>query len=290
MPGTSAHHISEVKNIANSRRSRQRRHSEGLRCQLVQLRRGEGSPSTGDDGLQIPNGNSLKHVIFCYDVVLDPQISGTKFDDANASGTADAGEAGIPGWEIFLLGDGVNLVDSTVTDANGNYSFPAPAPNLNYVVCEASQGPSGDGWFQTGTFGEDNGVCPDGEGEVDLAPGGYAVDYAEGDSVTGLDFFNFDGDPEAEGQPMPCGSSVSDSDEKGTFAEFFRESTGDCDNEKNALLKYRGRRSRLCPITLARSVFGSKGAMSHPTFRRYGSSGLPRGILVTRQFSTFAHP
>ena len=70
---------------------------KGSAANLYNYDGGEGSPSTGDDGLQIPNGNSLKHVIFCYDVVLDPQISGTKFDDANASGTADAGEAGIPG-------------------------------------------------------------------------------------------------------------------------------------------------------------------------------------------------
>ena len=54
---------------------------------------------------------------------------------------------------------------------------------------------------------------------------------------------------------MPCGSSVSDSDESGTFAEFFRESTGDCDNEENALLNIVGDEVVIVPRGLGSATY-----------------------------------
>lgn len=52
--------------------------------------------------------------------------SGTKFHDLNANGVKDAGEPGLPGWTINLVGtDGMGnqVSKSTTTDSSGNYSF-----------------------------------------------------------------------------------------------------------------------------------------------------------------------
>ena len=54
------------------------------------------------------------------------QISGTVFNDLNNDGIQDAGEAGIEGVEIFLIGEDVfgNAVElTTFTDANGDFIF-----------------------------------------------------------------------------------------------------------------------------------------------------------------------
>ncbi len=56
-----------------------------------------------------------------------PSIVGTVFNDANANGTLDSGEAGVAGRTVFLDIDGTGAPDatnvSTTTDANGNYTF-----------------------------------------------------------------------------------------------------------------------------------------------------------------------
>jgi len=72
-------------------------------------------------------------------------ISGQKFNDLNADGIKDAGEDGLPGWTIELdkNADG-SFEDSTITDADGNYSF-SDLVYGTYRVREASQ----SGWIQT---------------------------------------------------------------------------------------------------------------------------------------------
>ncbi|MBI5217056.1 MAG: hypothetical protein HY960_14975, partial [Ignavibacteriae bacterium] len=47
-------------------------------------------------------------------------ISGMKFNDMDGDGVKDEGDNGVSGWKIYIGGD---RVDSTTTDANGNYSF-----------------------------------------------------------------------------------------------------------------------------------------------------------------------
>ena len=81
-------------------------------------------PSVGYTVTDI-NGVTADAVI---DITILPtsSISGTVFEDANGNGIQDAGEAGIAGVEVTLVGEDINgnAVELTVlTDANGNYSF-----------------------------------------------------------------------------------------------------------------------------------------------------------------------
>jgi uncharacterized repeat protein (TIGR01451 family) len=86
-------------------------------------------------------------------------VSGTKFDDANANGVRNAGEAGLSGWTIQLMrvvGPVETLYAQTITGADGGYSFADVLPGV-YKVYEVQQ----SGWFNTvhpvGTFTVSNG-------------------------------------------------------------------------------------------------------------------------------------
>ena len=61
-------------------------------------------------------------------VALPPANPAAKFGDlvwvdANGNGIQNDGEAGLPGAKVNLLTCSGNVIDSTVTDANGRYSF-----------------------------------------------------------------------------------------------------------------------------------------------------------------------
>ena len=71
-------------------------------------------------------------------------ISGTKFDDANADGVFDATEEVLSGWTIELTDADGALIDSAVTDADGNYAFTGLEPGT-YGIREVQQA----GWTQT---------------------------------------------------------------------------------------------------------------------------------------------
>ncbi len=70
-------------------------------------------------------------------------ISGMKFADLDSSGSLTPADKGIPRWKIFLFLDGT-LVDSTLTDTAGRYSFLNLSPGQYTVVEE--QRPK---WTQT---------------------------------------------------------------------------------------------------------------------------------------------
>src|SRR6266850_1801292 len=96
-------------------------------------------------------------------------VSGTKFNDANANGLRDAGEAGLGGWTITLDKDGDGTLDgTTVTAADGSYSFAALGPG-HYVLGEVMQ----PGWTQTAPAG-----------------GSYGITTASGQDIGGRDFGN----------------------------------------------------------------------------------------------------
>ncbi len=93
------------------------------------------------------------------------EISGTAFGDLDMSFTRSAGELGLAGWTITLSGP---VSVSTVTDADGNYSF-VGLPAGTYLVCQSLLP---FGWMQTvpmtgadcgasGTVGYTRVVSPD---------------------------------------------------------------------------------------------------------------------------------
>jgi serine-aspartate repeat-containing protein C/D/E len=64
-------------------------------------------------------------------------IGGTKFQDTNGNGVRDPGEPGLQGVTIFLDANNNGVLDpgevSTVTDANGNYTFTNVGPGTYHV-------------------------------------------------------------------------------------------------------------------------------------------------------------
>lgn len=74
---------------------------------------------------QLPLGANSQLVVISS-VTVD-SIDGTVFTDLNANGQLDAGDPGIAGRTVFINNDGSGVPDannpSTVTDANGNYTF-----------------------------------------------------------------------------------------------------------------------------------------------------------------------
>ena len=97
-------------------------------------------------------------------------ISGEKFNDLTGSGSFLPGDPGLPGWTIDLLDASGNIVATSVTDANGDYSFTDVGPG-SYTAREEPQ----PGWIQT----------------FPAAPGSYTVTTSSGSDDTGLNFGNF---------------------------------------------------------------------------------------------------
>ncbi|ELP52235.1 hemolysin-type calcium-binding repeat family protein [Microcystis aeruginosa TAIHU98] len=75
-------------------------------------------------------------------------IEGSKWEDLNANGIWDAGEKALAGWTIYIDSVANGTLDpwelSTVTDANGKYSFTNLGPG-EYAIREVNQ----TGWLQT---------------------------------------------------------------------------------------------------------------------------------------------
>lgn len=83
-------------------------------------------------------------------------IQGIKWNDLNGNGVQDAGESGLAGWTIYLDQNNNSKLDagetSTLTDANGNYSFTDLAAGT-YTVAEVMK----PGWQQTSPSAVTNG-------------------------------------------------------------------------------------------------------------------------------------
>ncbi|MBM4165338.1 MAG: T9SS type A sorting domain-containing protein [Ignavibacteria bacterium] len=94
-------------------------------------------------------------------------VSGVVFTDTDGDGTNDAGENGLEGWRVRLSG---TRTDSTLTNANGNYSF----GNLtagNYTVSVVVQ----NGYVQT----------------VPVSPSTFSISVQSGSSFSNKDFGEF---------------------------------------------------------------------------------------------------
>lgn len=96
-------------------------------------------------------------------------ISGMKYNDSNGNGIKDTGESGLLNWTIVLKKNQGTILDTTMTDLNGNYRFSDLATG-NYAVEEVMQ----TGWKQT---------FPENQGK-------YNVTLAEGENIVGKDFGN----------------------------------------------------------------------------------------------------
>ncbi|MDA1048952.1 MAG: hypothetical protein O3C40_00530 [Planctomycetota bacterium] len=79
---------------------------------------------------------------------LNATVGGIKFNDLNGDGAKDAGEPGLAGWTIFDDDNANGVLDTgeanTVTGAGGNYSFTV-GPNKTLTLREVAQ----SGWTQT---------------------------------------------------------------------------------------------------------------------------------------------
>jgi hypothetical protein len=101
-------------------------------------------------------------------------FSGVVFDDADADGVRDPGEAGLAGWVVFLDYNGDELSSfsgdvTAVTDATGTFTFSGVRPD-GYVLREEPRA----GWHRTAP------------GE----PGGYPLALSSGQSVGPFSFGN----------------------------------------------------------------------------------------------------
>ncbi len=65
-------------------------------------------------------------------------IAGTKFNDVNGNGARDPGELGLAGWTTELRNASDVVVDTEVTDANGDYRFTGVEAGT-YTVTEVAQ-------------------------------------------------------------------------------------------------------------------------------------------------------
>jgi hypothetical protein len=121
------------------------------------------------DGIVDANDENihLAHLDHCCETRT--AIYGVKFNDLDCDGVHDANEPTLANWPIHLYQSGT-LVQSTTTDASGNYAFLGMSAG-NYQVTETVQ----SGWVQT-------------------APPAvwYPVSVSSGSSVYGVDFGNRD--------------------------------------------------------------------------------------------------
>ena len=111
--------------------------------------------------------------------------SGTKFDDLNANGIRDAGEPGLPGVEIHLvgtdgLGNAVHLHATTIAD--GSYTISAPPGT--YTACETVPTGYTQSFPTATTSGSAACVSPH-------SGRGWSVTLTSGGTDSGNDFGNF---------------------------------------------------------------------------------------------------
>jgi len=139
-----------------------------------------------------------------------PEITGVKYEDRNEDGVRDEGEPGLPGWTIELLYGG-KVVDSTVTDGEGRYSFKLDADHLSiapgtFQVQEVNQ----SGWVQS------------------QAPGAIVVEAGVANKVyAGNDFGNFDPKIAATGHNVTGTEGAELSGTVATFTDPDASATAD---------------------------------------------------------------
>ena len=105
-------------------------------------------PSSGTYTLEVEEDEAIENIDFGNVLSSPGSIEGVKWNDLDEDGVRDNNEPGLEGWTIYLDANNNGELDSgeqsTVTDANGEYSFANLLPGP-YTVAEVQQA----GWFQT---------------------------------------------------------------------------------------------------------------------------------------------
>jgi hypothetical protein len=96
-------------------------------------------------------------------------VSGNIYNDLNGNGSNDPGEPGLSGWTADLEDSSGDLIATTPTDSNGNYSFTNVGPG-SFRLTETVQ----SGWTET----------------QPTSPGYYSFDGVSGVNITDGDFGN----------------------------------------------------------------------------------------------------
>ena len=100
-------------------------------------------------------------------VISELDLAGTVFNDTSADGIFDAGESGAEGWTVELRsGDGLSLLATTTSAADGRYGFSGTALGQAHLVCLVAQA------GQSQTLPAANDIC------VPLGSGYYAHGYS----------------------------------------------------------------------------------------------------------------
>ena len=168
-------------------------HKEGPIADLVQTEDPDATKdnTSGDITLEL-NDPIRENVNFGY--ISNNSISGTVYRDDNRSNSLNGGEAGYPEQTVQLLDKDGQVIATTKTDANGNYSFDN-LPDGTYFVkvvkdgaltdLEQTEDPDGtkDNASELVTLGEDNHT----KDNIDF---GYVPDY----SIHGLVYRDGDRD------------------------------------------------------------------------------------------------
>ncbi|MCO6457238.1 MAG: carboxypeptidase regulatory-like domain-containing protein, partial [Pirellulaceae bacterium] len=106
--------------------------------------------------LSLTGGTNLAQD-FGYDVDTPGSITGTVWRDTDADGTLEVGETGrYAGVTIVLLDSNGNIVASTTTDANGNYTFAEVAPGVYIVDVTDQNNVLAGAWHSLGAANVDN--------------------------------------------------------------------------------------------------------------------------------------
>ncbi|MDP2209788.1 MAG: SdrD B-like domain-containing protein [Bacteroidota bacterium] len=97
--------------------------------------------SANPDSIEVTSAGSINNINFGNFKLMS--ISGQKYHDLNGNGFKDSGENGLSDWKIAINGP---VVDTVLTDENGNYSFTDLGPGT-YTLSEVPK----SGWLQTST-------------------------------------------------------------------------------------------------------------------------------------------
>jgi protocatechuate 3,4-dioxygenase beta subunit len=133
----------------------------------------------------------------------DASISGLKFHDLDASGTRDAGEAGLGGWVFYIDLNGNDVLDvgepQAISAADGSWSFTGLAPGV-YTVREVTR----PDWECS--------APPRCEVTVTVASGDDSAGHRFGNfrdaSIEGIKYHDLDGDGDRDDDEPPLSGWV----------------------------------------------------------------------------------